>query len=95
MSNEIVYHPLVADSVLVSTLQKIGVLQVLQVYPKIALAKLIQIHGGEDPMLKQITRIEDPERLVEIEILMQQQMRGTMGGVPRRLAAQDGLSQGS
>jgi hypothetical protein len=93
VSNEIVYHPLVADSVLVSTLQKIGVLQVLQVYPKIALAKLIQIRGGEDPMLKQITRIEDHERLVEIEILMQQQMRGTMGGVPRRLALVPGLYQ--
>jgi hypothetical protein len=84
VSNEIVYHPLNPDSVLVTTPMEVGVLQAIQVYPKMALAKLIHIQDGEDPMLKQVTRVSDPERLVEAEIFVQQQMRGSLGGISRR-----------
>ena len=93
VSNEIVYHPLKPDSVLVTTPLEVGVLQVIQVYPKMALAKLIHIQDGEDPMLKQVTRVSDPERLVEAEIFVQQQMRGSLGGISRRAALVPGLYQ--
>ena len=72
VSNDIVYHPLKPDSVLVTTPQEVGILKVIQVYPKMALAKLIHLKDGEDPMLKQVRRISNPERLVEAEIFLEQ-----------------------
>lgn len=93
VSNEIVYHPLRPDSVLVTTPQEVGILKVIQVYPKMALAKLIHLKDGEDPMLKQVRRISNPERLVEAEIFLEQKKRESLGGGSKRAVLIPGLYQ--
>ena len=92
ISSEVLTHPLTADSLGVTT-KKVGAIQVLQVFDKLAVGKLVYLQGGQDAMLKQIVRIQDPERLVEIEAYMQHQVHVSMGGASRHLALIPGLYQ--
>ena len=92
VADETVYHPL-TDSVLAVTTQTIGAIKILQVFPKTALAQLVHIEMGEDPMLKKIIQISDAERLADIESRMLRDMRGVKGGVSLRLAVVPGLYQ--
>ena len=66
VSDETVYHPL-TDSVLAVTTQAVGAIKILQLFPKTSLARLVYLQMGEDPMLKEIIPIKDPERIAEIE----------------------------
>lgn len=93
VSTETLVHPL-TDSVVAVTPKSIGAIQVVQVYPKTSLARLVYLDKGEDPMLKAIARVRDVDRLDQVE---QQVVRGirTAAGmdVPRRVALVPGLYQ--
>lgn len=93
ISSEMLIHPL-SDSILAVTPKSVGSLQVLQVYPRTSLAKLIQLDRDEDPMLKPIARVRDPDRRARIEKQMLRGMRAASGmDASRRLAAIPGLYQ--
>ena len=93
ISSEMLIHPL-SDSILAVTPKSVGSLQVLQVYPRTALARLLQLDRGEDPMLKPIERVVDAERRAEIEKMMLRGVRMAAGvDVSRRLAVIPGLFQ--
>lgn len=93
ISSEMLIHPL-SDSILAVTPKSVGSLQVLQVYPRTSLAKLIQLDRDEDPMLKPIARVRDAERRATIEKQMLHGMRVASGmDVSRRLAIIPGLYQ--
>jgi hypothetical protein len=92
VADETVYHPL-TDSVLAVTTQTVGAIKILQLFPKTALARLVYLQMGEDPMLKEIVPIRDPERIAEIESRMMRDMRGVRGGLSRRMAVVPGLYQ--
>ena len=92
VSDETVYHPL-TDSVLAVTTTTIGAIKILQVFEKTALAKLVHIQLGEDPMLKQVVPISGPERLADVESQMMRDDRGLNAGLSRRLAIVPGLYQ--
>jgi hypothetical protein len=86
-------HPL-NDSILAVTPKSVGSLQVLQVYHRTALARLLQLDCGEDPILKPIERVVDAERRAEIEKMMLRGVRMAVGvDVSRRLAVIPGLFQ--
>ncbi len=93
ISSEMLVHPL-SDSILAVTPKSVGCLQVLQIYPHTALARLLQLDRGEDPMLKPIERVIDPERRAEIEKMMLRGVRAAAGvDVSRRVAVIPGLYQ--
>ncbi len=92
VSDETVYHPL-TDSVLAVTTTTIGAIKILQVFEKTALAKLVHIQLGKDPMLKQVVPISGPERLADLESQMMRDDRGLSAGLSRRLAIVPGLYQ--
>ena len=92
VSDETVYHPL-TDSVLAVTTTTIGAIKILQVFEKTALAKLVHIQLGKDPMLKQVVPISGPERLADVESQMLREELGLKPGLSRRLAILPGLYQ--
>ncbi len=87
---EVVTHPLSGDTLSV-TPRNVGALRVRQVYPKMALAELMHIQAGRDPMLMRIAPIQNPERLLEVERFLKQ--NPVDGGPPRRLALLPGVYQ--
>lgn len=93
VSTEMLVHPL-SDSILAVTPKIIGALQVLQVYDKTALARLIELDAGEDPMLKPISRVRDGERQVQLEKMLVRGVRAAAGiDISRRVAIMPGLYQ--
>lgn len=70
-------HP-VTDSVLAITQKAIGAIRVRQVWEKMSLAQLLYIRPGDSAMLKQVVRIKDAERQLEIKKFGD----GWMGGEP-------------
>ena len=93
ISSETLVHPL-SDSILAVTPKSVGCLQVLQVYQHTALARLLQLDRGEDPMLKPIEPVVDADRRAEIEKMMLRGVRAAAGvDVSRRVAVIPGLYQ--
>lgn len=93
VSSEMLVHPL-SDSILAVTPKIVGALQVLQVYQRTSLARLVYLDGGEDPMLKPIARVRDAERVADIEKKLVRGMRVAAGmDASRRLAVIPGLYQ--
>ncbi len=91
VSSEMLVHPL-SDSILAVTPKTVGALQVLQVYERTSLARLVQLDRGEDPMLKPIALARDADRIAEIEKLMIRGVRLAAGmDVSRRAAIIPGL----
>ena len=92
MSAEVLSHPLTGDTLAI-TPKSVGAIRVRQVDEKLAIAELLHIQAGHDPMLMQISRVQDPERLAEIEIYLRRQMYGPGGAISRNLALIPGLYQ--
>ncbi|MEE2659463.1 MAG: FlgT C-terminal domain-containing protein [Candidatus Latescibacterota bacterium] len=93
LADEVITHPLTGDTLAVTPMS-VGALQVRQVFPKMAAAKLVHIAAGEDPMLKPIVRIRDPKRHEEIAKIMSRNLSRAMGrDVPRQVTAIPGLYQ--
>jgi len=91
LTSEVLAHPLTGDTLAV-TPKSVGALRVFQVEEKISLAELLHIEGNQDPMLMKVARIQDPERLMEIEKYMERRVH--MGsGSSRNLALVPGLYQ--
>ena len=63
---EVISHPLTGDTLAV-TPKSVGALQVHQVLDKMSIAKVVQLKPGDDPVLKSIVKVNNPERLAEIE----------------------------
>ena len=93
LSSEILAHPLTGDTLAV-TPKRVGAIQVYQVLPRMSVAKLVHMMPGEDPLLKPIARVRDPERLAEVEHYMKRAMFKASGTyAPRRLAIFPGIYQ--
>ena len=91
VSSDVLLNPLDGDTLGVSP-KNVGAIRVRRVYPKMSIAELMHIQGGEDPMLMKIARIQDAERLMEIEQYMGRG-RYSGGGSSRSLALIPGLYQ--
>jgi len=91
LTSEVLAHPLTGDTLAV-TPKSVGALRVFQVEEKISLAELLHIEGNQDPMLMKVARIQDPERLMEIEKYMERRVHMGSGG-SRNLALVPGLYQ--
>ena len=90
---EVLRHPL-RDSVLAVTPKPVGAVQVKQVYPRMSLAIIIDLDAGEDPMLKPIMRVRDPERIDDLAKAMTRQVfRVASSGVSLRTAVIPGIYQ--
>lgn len=92
VADEVLTHPLTEDTLAV-TQKTVGALRVRQVWEKTSLVQLLHIQGGENPMRKQIVRIKDPDRLLEIEQYNQRWMYGGTEGPSKNLALIPGLYQ--
>ena len=93
VSSEMLVHPL-SDSILAVTPKSVGAIQILQIYDRTSLARLVQLDAGEDPMLKPVVRVTDAERMAQIEKQMMRGLRMASGmNVPRRVAVIPGLYQ--
>lgn len=73
VSSEVLTHPLTGDTLAV-TPKSVGALQVEQVYDKMSLARLLELTPGENLMSMPIMRVRHPERLQEIQQLMQRRV---------------------
>lgn len=91
VSADVLLNPLDGDTLGVSP-KNVGAIRVRRVFPKMSIAELMHIQVGEDPMTMKVARIQDAERLMEIEQYM---VRGgySGGGVSRNLALIPGLYQ--
>jgi hypothetical protein len=78
VSADVLLDRLSGDTLAVSP-ESVGAIRVRQVFDKMAIAELMHIQAGQDPMLMKIARIQDPERLIEIEQYMQNVSYGGMG----------------
>ena len=78
VSADVLLDRLSGDTLAVSP-ESVGAIRVRQVFDKMAIAELMHIQAGQDPMLMKIARIQDPERLIEIEQYMQSVSYGGMG----------------
>ncbi len=93
ISSEVLSHPLTGDTLAVTPMN-VGAIQVHQVNEKLAIAKLLHLMPGEDAMLKPIARVQDPDRLAEIEKLVSRARFKAMGGsAPRNTALIPGMYQ--
>ena len=92
MSAEVLTHPLTGDTLAI-TPKSVGAIRVRQVEEKLAIAELLHIQGGHDPMLMPVSRVQDPERLAEIETYLRRRMYGPGGANSRNLALIPGLYQ--
>ena len=68
VQSEVVSHPLSGDTLAISP-RTVGTLRVRQVYEKVSLAEVVALDKGTDPMLLKVTRIQDPDRLAQVEEL--------------------------
>lgn len=91
VSADVLLDRLSGDTLAVSP-ESVGAIRVRQVFDKMAIAELMHIQAGQDPMLMKIARIQDPERLIEIEEYMQSVSYGGMGD-GRMMALVPGLHQ--
>ena len=93
VSSEVLSHPLTGDTLAVTPMN-VGAIQVHQVNEKLAIAKLLHLMLGEDAMLKPIAKVQDPDRLAEIEKLVSRARFKAMGGsAPRNTALIPGMYQ--
>lgn len=94
LDSEVLTHPLSGDTLGVAP-TGVGVLQVRQVFERLALAQVVQLAEGENPMLMPVARIKDPTRRVELEAYVMEQQRSLAGdyGPGLRLALVPGLYQ--
>jgi hypothetical protein len=93
VSAEILRHPL-RDTILAVTPKAIGAVQVKQVYPRMSLALIIDLDAGEDPMLKSIMRVRNPDRIDDLAKAMTRQVfRVASSGVSLRTAVIPGIYQ--
>ncbi len=93
MSTEILTHPLSGDTLSV-TPTAVGALRVRQVFQRFAIGELVHVEPGQDPMLMQVYRILDPERMSQVMLYAQRFAYAVAGsGVPKRLAFVPGLYQ--
>ena len=73
VASEVISHPLTGDTLAV-TPKSVGALQVHQVLDKMSIAKVVQLEPGDDPVLKSIVKVNNPERLAEIEHFVKRNM---------------------
>ncbi len=93
VSSEVLSHPLTGDTLAVTPMN-VGAIQVHQVNEKLAIAKLLHLMGGEDAMLKPIAKVQDPDRLAEIEKLVSRaRFKARGGSAPRNTALIPGMYQ--
>lgn len=90
---DVIAHPLTGDTLAV-TPKSVGTLRVHQVFDKMAVARILMLDEGTDPMLARIGRVTDTERLQKIEAMMQRQaVMPMVSGVSRGLGLVPGLYQ--
>ena len=93
VSSEVLSHPLTGDTLAVTPMN-VGAIQVHQVNETLAIAKLLHLMLGEDAMLKPIAKVQDPDRLAEIEKLVSRALfRARGGSAPRNTALIPGMYQ--
>ena len=93
VSSEVLSHPLTGDTLAVTPMN-VGAIQVHQVNEKLAIAKLLHLMAGEDAMLKPIAKVQDPDRLEEIEKLVSRaRFKARGGSAPRNTALIPGMYQ--
>jgi len=93
VSSEVLSHPLTGDTLAVTPMN-VGAIQVHQVNEKLAIAKLLHLVPGEDAMLKPIAKVQDPDRLAEIEKLVSiARFKARGGSAPRSIALVPGMYQ--
>ena len=86
-------YPGKPDSVIAITQKTLGALRVRQVWDKTALAQLLHIQSGENPMLKQIVRIKDADRIMEIDKYAERWKHAGEAGVSKNAVLIPGLYQ--
>ena len=93
VSSEVLSHPLTGDTLAVTPMN-VGAIQVHQVNEKLAIGKLLHLMPGEDAMLKPIAKVQDPDRLAEIEKLVSRaRFKARGGSAPRSIALVPGMYQ--
>ncbi|MFC1525770.1 hypothetical protein ACFL6X_03045 [Candidatus Latescibacterota bacterium] len=90
---EVLAHPLTGDTLAI-TPQAVGAIQVRQVFERMSVARIVDFPPGEDPMLKPIARVTDPQRIEAIQKKMQRGLFEAAGmRASLRLALAPGLYQ--
>lgn len=93
MSADVLTHPLSGDTLAVTPVA-VGALRVRQVFERLALAELIHLEPGQDPMLMPVFRIMDPDRMAQVMLYAQHYAYSSAAARnPRRLALVPGLYQ--
>ena len=85
LASEILSDPRTGDTLAV-TPRTVGALRIVQVADKLSIGRLLHLEPGEDPMLKEVARVQDPDRLRQIERYVRAWQGGAGGMTEKRLA---------